>query len=278
MHYLVLSFNHPEITARCIRSVQTAGISDSSIHLVHNGSTEKHSQLLETQFKNINHIKIRQNQGFANGANIGLNSVFQKTNWVCFLTNDTTIYQIGNTPVLSGLYAPLIYARKTKFIDSFGAMFFPNIAKLTHRRSTTIEPLRDGIEYVPGTAFIIDKDTFTRTKGFDETLGTYWEDVDFSVRLKNSGGHLFYDDRWKVIHQIGKTCHKNPHYTSYLYQRNKIIVSNRYANSKVKLRIKLVSHLMTSLYSNTRRLDFNRNLLLLKAYWDGFNQIESNKS
>ena len=53
----------------------------------------------------------------------------------------------------------------------------------------------------------------TQTLGFDESLGTYWEDVDFSCRARRAGFRLQVQENWRVQHKIRKTCGNDPHYT-----------------------------------------------------------------
>src|SRR6185437_1526529 len=83
--------------------------------------------------------------------------------------------------------------------------------------------------YVPGTAFWLDRKTWQTIGPFDESLHTYWEDVDFSARAHLHGAYVGVHPETAIVHSVGKTCHKLPFYTQYLFQRNRRVVSQRYS-------------------------------------------------
>ena len=246
--FLVLSYNHPELTTRCLESIlRVCSTSDNHLRpdgliLVHNGSEKKHIETLKTRFPEILHLEIEINAGYASGVNQALRFAFKEFDRVLFFTNDTELVALPkDLPKERGLYAPLIYFRKLDKIDSLGGFFYPNLAKLVHVKNekdfsgyfsniTSKISLRRKLPYVPGSAFLIDRDLFHRLKGMDESLHTYWEDVDFSVRCFLSGENIGVIKDWQLLHRVGKTCHQKPFYTTYLYQRNRRIVSFRYAN------------------------------------------------
>lgn len=239
----ILSFNHPQITQACVKSVIDLGL-ESKIILCHNGSRKENVQLLKSAFPNIEHFEIENNYGFSGGANRMLTFAFQKTDWIFFLTNDCILKTAPTPPSIPGLYAPLILRRKMTMVDSIGARFRPIDQNLMHFRdqSAAHKILSKktpflfqkffgalyGYFYVPGTAFYIDRETFSKSGGFDETLHTYWEDVDLSVRIQQLRLHIGIEPKTEVLHKVGKTCHKDPFYTRHLFQRNKKIVSSRY--------------------------------------------------
>lgn len=241
----ILSFNHPQLTSKCVTQTLKY-VPQDKIILIHNGSRAENIQALQNEFRNIRHFTININKGFTNGANESLKYAFQKSQWVFFLTNDCLLLNTPTAPDQSGLFAPLIYRRSEQKIDSLGAIFYPNKKKLVHIKNKDIAqnwitkkslPLRKtaklvksvtGYFYVPGTAFFIDKKTFEAVGGFDETLHTYWEDVDLSVRAQHAGLQLGIHTQTQIIHKIGKTCHKDPFYTNHLFQKNRKTISQRY--------------------------------------------------
>ena len=232
IHTVILSYNHPEITARCLQSVLRHCSADD-VSLVHNGSQAKFVAKLKADFSSIRHLQLDENRGFAGGTNFALNSVFEgrsqdesiKNDWVLFITNDCELLSVGDLPKQPGLYAPLIYFRGTGRVDSIMGRFDPTRARLEHIKSS--DNLH-GRVYVPGTSFLIHRDVFLKVGGFDESLFTYWEDVDFSQRVHECGFPVEHDPGFSLLHRVGKTCHKHSYYTSYLYHRNRRLVSRRY--------------------------------------------------
>lgn len=239
---VILSYNHPEITERCVRSVdefcQKNSKSADAIHvnkiLVHNGSDQKNTDSLKRRFNDWRHLVILENKGFSGGANVGLNAGFEGSDWVMFLTNDCELESLS-IPNRPGFFAVPIRLRKTAKFDSLGGIFNPSRAKLRHCWSLAeVKPSPGEFFYVPGTAFVIHRNSWNETDGFDEKLGTYWEDVDFSVQAQQRGIAVGLHPDCEVRHAVGKTCHKNPLYSVYLFQRNRRKVSLKYSRGSRK--------------------------------------------
>lgn len=227
--YMILSFNHPEWTERSVRS-GLAHHSGEHIYLVHNGSEERWIKQHQSRIPEIKHLIIEKNRGFTGGTNFGLIYLFQIYDWVFFQTNDCLLLNPLVVPDRPGLFAPLIYRRNTGKIDSLGGQFIPHKRELKH--CTSVDEFNKlklfHKKYVPGTAFWLHKSVFTQVGLFDESLHTYWEDVDFSQRVLKQGLTLDIYPHTQLTHGVGKTCHKDPFYTNYLFQKNRQIVSAKY--------------------------------------------------
>jgi GT2 family glycosyltransferase len=225
----ILSFNHPEWTERAVKAALAVHPAEH-IYLIHNGSEKKWITQHKNNFPKLNHLYIEKNCGFTGGTNFGLKYLFTDYNWVFFQTNDCLLVNSLVPPITEGFYAPLIYKRKIGRVDSLGAKFWPYKTKLRHCQSATEFNQKNilGKTYVPGTAFWIHKSIFTQVGFFDENLHTYWEDVDYSQRVHQLKLHLDIYPQTQLIHGVGKTCHKDPFYTNFLFQRNKKIISQKY--------------------------------------------------
>lgn len=259
--YVILSFNHPNITARAVQSVINT-LSDTTnkfpfylennsndlknIFLIHNGSLEKNVQQLQNQFPDIHHILIPENKGYTLGVNTGLDFVFNshstanKFDWILFITNDCELLSISSTPKNPGLYAPKIFLRNTGRLHSLGGCFTPHKAHLKHyehppssENKLSFGFLAKKYFYVPGTAFFIHQNTWRVLKNhqplrLDENLHTYWEDVDYSVELQKLNHPVGWHSDCELKHGVGKTCHKDPFYTHFLFKRNRKIISRKH--------------------------------------------------
>lgn len=273
--YVVLSYNHPNLTARTLQSLIKQGLSNKTL-LVHNGSREEVVESLQQQFPEIQHLVIPENRGFSGGANAGLKSAFKLYPWVFFLTNDCVYIEGASLPTQSGLYAPLIFRRKISMVDSLGGTVNLLKAQLRHLRESDYKLKTHIYFYVPGTAFLIHKDVFNETGGFDETLGTYWEDVDLSLRLKATRFKMSALPNWQVLHSVGKTCHKDSYYTIFLFNRNRIRVSRKFLEFRKNpcSRLVLESHLLKDMVVRTfyfaKRARWADIKLYIKSYWSAY--------
>lgn len=214
----VLSFNHPELTSKCLKSVLQWAPA-KNVYLTHNGSLEKHVAQLKARFPEIHHILVAENKGYACGANIALTESLKHFNSVLFLTNDTEVICLPEAAPINFSSIKLLRRNSTE-IDSVMGALNPRIGKLKHLKSLAEHDPRD-LTYVPGTAFWMNQETFMALHGFDERFHTYWEDVDFSLRAHRKGIPISYDENTVCRHKIGKTCHKDRFYTYELFQRNR---------------------------------------------------------
>ncbi len=217
---IVLSYNHPDLTARCIQSIYNLDYK-GEIYLAHNGSLEKHIGQLQTAFPHVTHLISKNNTGYSGGANFALSEVFKKYYTVLFLTNDTELLQLPKI-IPNHFSSVKSLKRQTEKIDSLGGLIDLKNGKLLHRKDDIdIFNQNQYMPYIPGTAFWLSKNVFEILEGFDESFHTYWEDVDFSYRAHLNKIIILHSNETLIRHKIGKTCHKNDFYTYYLYQRNR---------------------------------------------------------
>jgi len=242
MHIGILSYNKPQLTRECLDTTLKF-VPPEHITLAHNGSKPEVIENLQTLYPKVIHHITPVNRGYTGGSNDLLTECFKKSEWTLFITNDCLLQNQPQTPQKPGLYAPTILRRQSPNIDSIGGLFQPVTGKLQHLRcpqkAETASAERQTLKhrllpvrpyfYVPGTAFYIHKSVFTHLGGFDESLHTYWEDVDFSARAYKARLHLGLMPDTVFRHKIGKTCHKDPFYTKTLFQRNRRIVSKRHS-------------------------------------------------
>lgn len=254
----ILTHNHPEISFRCLQSVcewievQTLNktkIKCIEIFILHNGSLAKNSdQLVASSSKltqNVQHFFLKNNAGYTAGANECFKIAFHTlaSDWLLFLTNDTQLLEL-DLNIFNELYlpntekptiqviAPLVLSRKGTKVDSIGGCFNTRQGKLSHLKKIDSKLNAKDHFYVPGSAFFVHKSVYDSSVLFNERLHTYWEDVDWSMRLKVNQIQMGTSSKVKVHHLIGKTCHKKSYFTLHLFQRNRILVSLEYSETK----------------------------------------------
>ena len=233
MNICVLSYNHPNLTERCVNSI-LKHVDETNVSLVHNGSKPKNIRLLKKLFPKIKHHILHENQGFTAGANFGLTEIFLSHEWALFVSNDCELLVRPLKPNRPGFYSPLIYRRKTNKVDSIGGLFSPLTGRLRHIRNLSEAELSIKKKkflryfYVPGASFVIDKVSWQKIGGFDQSLHTYWEDVDLSARAHKKGVHFGLLPDLQLRHHIGRTCHKKSFYTKNLYWKNRARISRRH--------------------------------------------------
>lgn len=234
----VLHYNKIQLTTCCLDSLLSSDVAPERIYCLDNGSESSVFDRLTARYPGINHHRLEKNRGFSGGFNAVLRQVFSGDHTLClFLTNDTVFHPDADQRLAvtlqsfsAGMAAPCIrYLSRPDSIDSLGAFFDSRTASLQHYHETGLPPLLEpGKDYIPGTALAITKHAFDTLNGADEQFHTYWEDVDLCFRAARAGIHLARCPDARIDHGVGRTCHKKPFYTSWLFQRNRLIFCRKH--------------------------------------------------
>lgn len=232
---VVLSYNKPEITKRCLLSCLQL-FKPESLFLIHNGSIPKHELALRNEFPNIHHHSLKQNVGYAGGAQSGIQSVFLNHGFqqCFFITNDCELLQfpsleLNSIPLL--MFAGGCLLRKDQSLEcTFGAVHLTH-GRLRHlKNEQSLAPHER--KYIPGHFFLISRNAWLQLGGFDTNLHTYWEDVDLSLRATANQIPLLHFADLRVQHAGGKTTRGNPFYSLFLFQRNRQRVVTRHSHQQ----------------------------------------------
>lgn len=160
--------------------------------------------------------------------------------WAIVLTNDSQLLNLPKIPSSAAIIAPKVYRRNTKQIDSIGGLFVPSKAKLWHCK--TADEFQQAAtsshrQYIPGTAFLVHKKVFQIAGPLKEELCIYWDDVEWSQRIKEKGFSLDIDENWEVTHGLSKTGQSKSLYSLYYFQRNRKIISWQYCPGKKRIEL-----------------------------------------
>ncbi len=239
---LILSFNKPEITRRCVVSCLKF-FPESDIYLIHNGSLPQHQQQLHRDFPNIHHLSMAANQGYSGGVQFGLNWTLKERQYsfVFLVTNDCELEQFpptdatlfqGQQPVFSG---GQLLRRDGLLECKFGAVNLRS-GRLRHLKNSPALSKNEE-HYIPGHFFLMSQSAWNILQKYETSLHTYWEDVEISLRAKRLGLNLTLCDELIVRHAGGKTTRGDSYYSLFLYQRNRKRITLRYSSSKLPFRI-----------------------------------------
>lgn len=221
---IIPTFNKWEYTEKCLNSIsETCDSVSYEIIVVDNGSTDgtrERLRKLREGNSNLIVIKNSENLGYAKANNIGAQKSSGK--YLVFLNNDTVAYpgwiEAGVKRLESSLDvgivgAKLLYPDRT--IQHCGITFIPSdYSEIpiwpAHKFRSVNENDKNVIEAntqiaVTGACMFIRKELFIQLRGFDESYGMYFEDIDLCFKASQAGKQIYYEPTCVLIHYEGKS-------------------------------------------------------------------------
>ncbi len=262
---VILNWNGWKDTIPCLESLQHINTKDAQVDIivVDNASSDDSVKKI-TSFKSkipLSLIQAKQNLGFAGGNNLGLKEALKKdTDFVCILNNDTVvdknvIYEFLKAAKDSsdtGVFTPKIffaegyefhkdrYTKKDlgKVIWSVGGsidwanVYGSNIGvdEVDHGQYETART----VDFATGACMFIPTNVLKKTGLFDEKYYLYLEDVDISIRIKNSGLKIQYVPQAVVWHKVSQSSAIGSGLNDYFITRNRLLFGMRYASVRAK--------------------------------------------
>jgi len=192
---VVLNYNGGNFIKKCLTSVFKNDYPNFEVVMVDNNSNDGSLEMAKSNFSKADFIKNEENFGYAAGNNVGIRySLERMADYVCILNNDTEVEKDFISRLVEtmekdnevGIASPVIFNGKNKQVwFSKGKI---NWLKMKVIHSANIET-KDVYEsdFISGCAMMISSEVFNEVGLLDENFFLYWEDADFSYRVKKAG-------------------------------------------------------------------------------------------
>lgn len=230
---IILSYNTKDITGRCLGKLKIAkgyceGRLKNKIHVtvLDNGSIDNSAQAIKTDYPWVKLIVSKENLGFSKGNNSVMKGV--KTPFILLLNSDVYLEE-------ESLYRALAYFRVNLNCDVlgarlnypdcrlqpssgnlpaplniifwiFGLSLLPLVNKLIppfHPKEGSYFSKAHQVGWIMGAFFMLKKEVFDKTLGFDEKFFMHMEEVEWCKRIKDYGYKIWYSPFIKMIHLHG---------------------------------------------------------------------------
>jgi N-acetylglucosaminyl-diphospho-decaprenol L-rhamnosyltransferase len=187
---------------------------DATVYVVDNRSTAEESARVRVLAEREGWVALLQegNLGFGIGVNRGVEAARRDGRTRFLLINpDATIDAASTHLLLDAVDGDAIVVAAPLVQDGAGRVWSAgHVLDLddgaTHGRAwAQRHPEARVRRWLTGAALMINEAAWAATGGFDEDYFLYWEDVDFSLRVEDSGGALVLVDQAKAVHDEGGT-------------------------------------------------------------------------
>jgi len=278
---ITLNWNRAADTIAFLDSAFQQTLKDIHLIVVDNGSTDQSVEQISARFPQAEILVNPENLGFAKGMNTGISHALEQGMEYIFIANNDTILahdmlerlvklaQTGQASVI----APIIfYASDPKRIWSAGAGRNHLTLEVSNdQRGESIASLKTDpyeVEFITACGMLVHHSCFETVGLFDERFFMYYEDSDFSLRVRRAGYHILVDPQAHMWHKVATSSGGSDSPSErYWMARSSLIYFRKHARLYQWLIIgpfRLGSALKT-----TSRLLFGGNISAVRAYWRG---------
>ena len=241
-----INYNQLEVTTELLDSVRAQDYENYELILVDNASKEDPSAYIESNYPWVRMIRSEENLGFSGGNNLGIAN--SSGTYLFFVNNDTVLTQgliqtlvntlRSNTNI--GLISPLIcYGEQTS--DGKDLIQYAGttpVSNLSARNKTIGEKEPDegqysGLKptaYAHGAAMMLPRAVYEKVGGMPEFFFLYYEELDWSERIRNAGYDICVQADAKIYHKESVSVGPASPLKTYYQNRNRILFVRRHRN------------------------------------------------
>ena len=229
------------MTANCIESVIKCNYPNYEIILVDNESDISKVSIFMSR-ENIKTILNPKNEGFSKANNQGIEYALKNNfDYILLLNNDTVINNNLIDVLIKTIQVKKVYAVQPLILNHDGRKIWNGGGKINYFIGTfsSSKKAYDSfklIEWFTGCCCLFDSKLFKDIGKFDERFFAYYEDVDLSLRIKQSGYKIGFTSQTDLIHlesassklETSNEGSLNP-FVHYLNIKNHILILRKHS-------------------------------------------------
>ena len=220
---ILVNWKKYTLTSKCIDSINKSIYKNFKIILIDNQYTEKYLMELKNKHKDIIIFKDKSNLGFTGANNIGISYALENDfDYIMLLNNDTEVEANFILPLIERLeenfflaaVQPLIlnYYSKNTIWNAGGKLnkfFGTTHTRLNNKELNPKLVFNDFTDWISGCCILIKSEIVKKTGLLDEKFFAYYEDVDWSIRMKGLGYELGFVKESIVYHHGSSSSKDN---------------------------------------------------------------------
>jgi len=217
---VVVNWNLPELTIRCVQTLVEDGVDDARIVVVENGSTQECTDLLREALPEIHLLRLDENVGYARAANKGAELL--PGDRYLFVNNDAFVHRPGSVRRLLasldrdrvGLAVPRLVNEDLTLQPSVVPISSPANAFLRATGLSRFVPNRwqpwwghhwdhassRAIRAANGAVVAAGAELWADLGGWIERELMFAEDLDLCWRASNRGWHVWFEAESEFMH------------------------------------------------------------------------------
>ncbi len=234
-----VNYNGLALTCAMIDSLYRHRTTPLEIIVVDNGSAADEAAALRLHYPDITAIRSEENLGFAGGNNLGIKAA--KGAYLLLLNNDTEVAdnslhwlteRLDADPALGVVCPKIRFFAPPQSIQFAG---YTPLSPITLRNALIGfgEPDNGSFDtphltpYAHGAAMLVRRTAIERAGLMPEDYFLYYEELDWSLRLREAGYTIGYEPRATVFHKESATTGQQSPLRTYYLTRNRLLFARR---------------------------------------------------
>lgn len=236
---ITLNYNGFELTCAMIESVKRNVSLDYEIIVVDNASTLDEAGMFSERYPELKVVRSETNLGFAGGNNLGLKEATGR--YLLFLNNDTEleddslsylVERMDSDPSIGVVCPKIRFFYGERLIQFAG---YTPLSKIRLRNSLIGFKCKDDgsfdqscdSPYAHGAAMMVRRDVLDTAGLMYEKYFLYYEELDWSERIRKAGWRIVYEPRCCVFHKESATTGQDSPLRTYYITRNRLLFASR---------------------------------------------------
>jgi GT2 family glycosyltransferase len=225
---ITVNYKQPVVTGELLKSLAQISYPKLEVILVDNEQAFSDEGYYQQLFPGVNLINSPKNLGFAGANNLGIKAA--KGEYLFFLNNDTELengvieklLKAFDCPKVGAVSPVLRYAENPEEIQFAG---YTSIHPFTGRNTplkSLASPTLAETPYFHGAAVMIPKKVLLEAGNMAEDYFLYYEELDWSQRIREAGYQLKVLKSTQVLHKESISTGKNSPLKVYYQTRNRV--------------------------------------------------------
>lgn len=289
---IALNYNQLQVTSEFLESAKGLTYPNYEIIIVDNASSEDPTDALQRIDPNVTVIRNGENMGFSGGNNVGIRAA--KGEFFFIVNNDTEV-----TPhLLERLIEPFQFdpdigmvSPKIRFFSEPNIIQYAGYSAINPYtgRNKAIGSKQPDVgqfdtsgytSYGHGAAMLVKRDVVEMAGGLPEVFFIYYEELDWSTRIREAGYKIYYEASALIYHKESVTMGKESLLKTYYHNRNRVLFMRRNSTT-FQFSVFVILLILIIAPSKTFRylihLQFRHALFFLKALAWHFRTFEDYK-
>lgn len=261
---ILVNYNGAKDTLECINSLRNIEFRNFEIIVVDNNSIQEEKKLLKENNDGFILLESNENDGFAIGNNIGIEyAINNNADYVLLLNNDTIVEKdflniMLDTYILEeniGAVGCKIMYNDNKDLIWYkgGKIDYSKFSAFNmYEKQNDINENNEVLEtdFITGCCVLLSKKTIKAVGDLSDEYFMYYEDVDYSLRVKEAGFKIVVNPRAKIYHKVSVSSGgEDSPFRIYYSNRARRLFMNKF-----KYKVSKVTFIKAKLYFIATRL------------------------